>query len=323
MRFISKAALSAALVFALNAQLSAQDYPNRPIRVVTSQGAGGISDIFIRALGEEMHKALGQPFVIENRTGANGNIGARACADAPNDGYTICILPSEPLTYNHLIMKGTGFDPETGLTPITNFFFITQVLAASSSLNVKTLSELAAVSKAKPGTLSYTTPGMATSVFMENFYRENGADLVRVPFKGGGDAITRMLNGTVPVGFFGLANFIPYLQNGSLVGLAVDTDSRSAMFPNIPTLREQKYTGPLTVGYFGLLAPAGTPKPIVDKLYSTIHKVASEPTFKAKNMVDRGHEPILNTPEQFADFLKKDRQTAREVVKAAGVEAPK
>src|SRR5262245_25930397 len=147
----------ALLVLALAAVVwpaQAQDYPTRPIRVIATSSAGGTSDIFMRALADELHKGLGQPIIVENRPGGAFNIGARACAEAPPDGYTLCIIPGEPLVFNQFLYKSLGFDPENGFEPVTQLFFIAQALVVSGALNVKTLPELVALSKAKPGTLS-------------------------------------------------------------------------------------------------------------------------------------------------------------------------
>src|SRR5262249_9922268 len=154
------ALLAAACCCGGGATARAQDYPTRPIRVLTATSAGGTSDIFMRVVGEEIQKRWGQPIVVENRPGGGMTIGGRACAEAPNDGYTICILPVETLSYNQFLFKKLPYDPEKDFEPITNPFFNTQGLVASSALNVTTLEALAAYSKAKPGTLSYTAPSV-------------------------------------------------------------------------------------------------------------------------------------------------------------------
>ena len=194
----------------------AQDYPARPVRVIATSSAGGTSDIFMRALADELHKAMGQPFIVENRPGGAFNIGARACAEAPPDGYTLCIIPGEPLVFNQFLFKSLAFDPENGFEPITQLFFITQALVVSAALDVKTLPELIALSKAKPGTLSYSTAAVPLGVFIERLKRDTGADLVRVPFRGGGEAVTALLNGSTPVGFYGIANVRAQLEGGTV-----------------------------------------------------------------------------------------------------------
>jgi tripartite-type tricarboxylate transporter receptor subunit TctC len=297
----------------------AQDYPTRPIRVIATSSAGGTSDIFMRALADELHKGLGQPFVIENRPGGAFNIGARACAEAPPDGYTLCIIPGEPLVFNQFLYKNLAFDPENGFEPVTQLFFIAQALVVSGTLNVKTLPELIALSKAKPGTLSYSTAAVPLGVFIERLKKDSGADLVRVPFRGGGEAVTALLNGSTPVGFYGIANVRAQLESGAVVGLLVDSDKRSPLFPNIPTLPEagQKI---LARSYFGLLAPAKTPKPIIARLQAEVARIAAEPGFRSRNFVERGLEPVASTPDEFARYIREDRAVAEQIVKEAGLQ---
>ncbi len=314
------AALVVAGVLGSTLPAQAQSYPSRPIRVVIPASAGGTQDVFMRALGEDLRKRLGQPLVIENRPGGNFNIGARACADAPPDGYTICMLPNEALVYNRLLFKKIPYDPEKDFTPVTNPFFSTQAIVANADLKVKNLVELAALSQAKPKTMSYIAPGLPLWVFMENFKKLTGADMVRVPFRGGGETVNGVLSGTTPVAFSGLSNWVSYLQAGTIVGLAIDAGKRIPLLPTVPTLAELGYKIDLTRVYFGIVAPAGTPKPIVERLRNEMAVVIHDPAFRDKHLTSRGHEPVANTPEEFAQFLAKDRVTSARIVKDAGVE---
>src|SRR5215470_11454125 len=182
-----KRSIIAAAFFALGSVAHAQTYPSKPIRVITANSAGGTSDIFVRALGEEMQKRLGQPIVVENRSGGGMNIAGRACAEAANDGYNICILPNEVLTLNEFTFKSIPYNPAKDFEPITNCFINTQVLVVSSALNVSSLVELAALSKAKPGTLSYSVLAIPMQITFENWKKATGADIVSVPSRGGSD----------------------------------------------------------------------------------------------------------------------------------------
>jgi tripartite-type tricarboxylate transporter receptor subunit TctC len=184
---------------------------------------------------------IGGTVVVEDRMGGAGTIGARACGEAAPDGYTICILPGEPIVINPIIYPNTGFDPAKSLVPITRAFYLTQVFAVNASLNVKSFAELAALAKAKPKTLSYMAPSLSKVAFMEDFNKTNGTDLVRVPFKGGGDAVNSMLSGTTPIAIFGIGNLIQLIRNGKIIGLAVDGDKRSPLAPDIPTFKEFGY----------------------------------------------------------------------------------
>src|SRR5262245_53290293 len=163
---------STAAVFALPSVTIAQDYPTRPIKAVTTTSAGGISDVFMRALGDELHKRWGQPIVVENRPGGMQNVGARVCTEAAPDGYTICILNAEPMAYNQFLLKNMPFDPEKGVQPVTNLYQIIQTLVVNSSLKVKTIDELIALSKAKPGTLNYLTAAVPLALFMDTLVKE-------------------------------------------------------------------------------------------------------------------------------------------------------
>ena len=313
------ACLTALAVLVPAVPAAAQSYPNRPIRVIVTTSPGGISDVFVRALSEPLHKALGQPVVVENRAGGFMILGARACADAAPDGYTFCVMPGEPLTYNQFTQKNLPYDPIKSFDPITNFFFITQALGVSSKLGVKSLDELAAYSKAKAGTLSYSAPSSSLVYFMENWKKKTGADLVRVPFKGGGDTVTNMLSGVTPVGFLGLGNFLSYIRAGQVTPILVDADKRVEFIPEVATLGEMGFARDHTRAFFGMLAPAGTPKAITDRVRKEIIAIASEPKFMQRHFVERGLEPVLNTSEEFRDYLVSDRVRSLHIVKESGL----
>jgi tripartite-type tricarboxylate transporter receptor subunit TctC len=298
---------------------AAEDYPTRPIRAITATSAGGTSDVYMRELGEELRKAWGQSVIVENRPGGGLNVGGRFCAEARPDGYNICILPVETLVFNEFMYRSIPFKPAEDFVPIANPFFDTQVLVVNSSLKVKSLPELAALSKAKPKTLSYVTPSVPLYVYMETWKKQSGADIVWVPFRGGGEATNALLSGVTPVAFFGLPNMIQYIRAGKLTALAVDGDKRSALLPDVPTLRELGYKGPLTQVYFGIVAPKGTPAPIVEKLSKEINRINKEPWFRKKYLTDVGLVPIEDTPAQFAKFLAADRAQAERIVKDSGL----
>jgi tripartite-type tricarboxylate transporter receptor subunit TctC len=288
--------------------------------VIVTTSPGGISDVFLRALGEQLHQRLGQPIVVENRAGGNMIIGARACAEAPPDGYTLCVMPGEPLTYNQFQFKNLPYDPDKSFQPITNFFFLTQTLGVGANLGVKNLAELAAYSKAKAGTLSYSAPSSSLIVFMEKWKLETGADLVRVPFKGGGDTINGIISGVTPVGFLGLGNMLSHVRAGTITAILSDGEARSPLIPDVTTLGEIGFARDHTRAFFGLLGPAGLPRPIVDRLRNAIIAAANEPTFRSRHLVERALEPVLNTPEEFRQFLIDQRVRSEMIVKASGLE---
>ena len=309
--------LAVIAVAAAPSAAAAQPYPAKPVRIITANSAGGTSDIFVRALGDELHKRWGQPTIIENRSGGGMNIAGRACADAANDGYTICILPNETLTLNQFTYKSIPYDPEKDFEPITNAFINTQVLVVSAALGVGSLEELAALSKEKPGTLSYSALAIPMQITIERWKQKTGADLVSVPSRGGSDIVTGLLTGTTPVAIVGLPNFIPHIRSGTVKALAVDSDTRSPLFPEVPTLNELGFPN-LAPVYFGFVAPSGTPKPVIAKLHEDITRIGNDPAFRQKRLIDIGIQPIFDTPEQFGRYLKEQRINSARLIAESG-----
>ncbi len=312
-------ALVALLVAAIPA--AAQDnYPSRPIKAITTTSAGGLSDIFMRALGEEIRQRWGQPLIIENRPGGSMNVGTRACADSPPDGYTICITNADAMTYNQFLFKSMPFNPETALQPITNLFHLIHMLVVNADLKVKTVDELVALSKAKAGTMSYLAPGPPLVLYMETLKKEKGADWVRVPFRGGGEAVNAILGGSTPIALFGEGNVIGSIRGGKMTPLVMMNNIKSPNFPDVPLLEETGYKGPPSRSWYGLFAPAGTPRPIVDKISKEVASIVGNPDFRARHLTARSLVSAINTPDQFAADMKRERPIAEKVVRDAGFE---
>jgi len=308
-----------ALACALLATAAPADtYPSRPIRVFTTSSAGGISDIFMRVLNDALQSRLGQPLIVENKPGGAGNIAARLCQDAAPDGYTICIINADTMIYNQFLFKTIPFDPQK-LTPIVNLFHLIQVLVVNSQLGANTVDQLVAVSKAKPGTLNYLTASIPCVVYMDSLKRDKGADWVRVPFRGGGEAVTAILSGTTPIGLIGLGNVTAQIKADKMTALALVNNIRTPLLPEVPTLADLGYKGAPSETWYGLFAPPGTPKEIVDRLNGEIVKVVSDPAFREKYIISRGLVPALDTPEEFARDIKAGRVGAEQVVKASGL----
>jgi tripartite-type tricarboxylate transporter receptor subunit TctC len=296
-----------------------QDYPNKTVRVIIPLGAGGGGDIFTRALSEELQKRLGQTFIVENRTGGGLNIGTRACAEAAPDGYTICVLSSEPIVYSQYLFKSLPFNPEKDFEPITNLFFNTLAFAVNNSLKVKTVPELMALAKKEPGKLSYSTFSFPLVHYMDSLKKTYGVDIVRVPYRSGNEVMTALLSGATPITLLGLSNMVPTLRAGKITALAVNSGSRSPLFPEIPTLKEA--TGEnYPQSWFGLFAPAGTPKPIIAKLNREVEAITSNPAFIKRMYIERAVERAVDTPDAFARFIREDRATALRIVKESGVQ---
>jgi tripartite-type tricarboxylate transporter receptor subunit TctC len=312
-------ALFAAALISCAAPAAAQDYPNKTVRVIIPLGPGGGGDIFTRAVSEELQKRLSQTFVVENRGGGGLNIGTRACAEAAPDGYTLCVLSSEPIVYSQFLFKSLSFNPEKDFEPITNLFFNTLALAVNNSLGVKTVAELMDLAKKQPGKLSYSTFSFPLVHYMDGLNRKYGVDIVRVPYRSGNEVMTALLSGATPITLLGLSNMVSTLQAGKITALAVNSNVRSPIFPAIPTLKEA--TGEsYPQSWFGLFAPAGTPKAITAKLHKEVVAITSDPGFFQKMFIERAVERAVDTPENFARFIHEDRAIARRIVKESGAE---
>jgi len=298
---------------------SAQDYPTRPVKIIFPLEAGGGGDVFTRALADELQKAWHQPVVVENRPGGGQNIGARACAEATPDGYTICVMSSEPAVYNQFLYKSIPYDPAKDFQPIANLFFNTLAVVANGDLKVKSLAELIALGKSKPGTLSYATFSYPLTYFMEKLKQSEGMDIVKVPYRGGGDVVNALLGGSLQVALLALSNMVPQLQSGRITPLAVVANSRSPLFPDVPTLKEARGEHyPPT--WFGLFTQAGVPRPIVDKIARDADRIMAQPAFRQRIYIDRGVEPALERTDEFARFIADERKFAQQIVKASGDE---
>jgi tripartite-type tricarboxylate transporter receptor subunit TctC len=300
------------------AQTSApQDWPARTVRMLIPLAAGGGGDVFARLLANELQTKYGRPFVVENRPGGGFNIGARACAEAPPDGYTLCVMPSEPILYNQFLFRSIPFNPEKDFEPITNLFFNLEALAVNAQLDVKTVPDMVALAKAKPGTLSYGTFSFVLAQFMEKLKKRQGIDIVRVPFRSGNEVVNAILGGTTPIALLGLSNMVSHIRGGRINGLAISANARSPLFPDMPTLLEatgEKYQ----VTWFGLFAPAATPRPIVERVHADIVQITGDAAFRQKNYVERAVEYAVNTPEEFARFIVQSRAEAAQLVKESG-----
>lgn len=296
---------------------SSQEYPTRPIRVIVGLAPGGGGDIFARTMSEELRKAWGVPVVVENRPGGGETIGARACAESAPDGYSVCFLSNEATTYHQFLFKNNPFDGAKELQPVAGIFINTFGLAVSGSLKLKTLDELVTRSKAAPGTFSYGTFSFPLTRFMENLTRDTGADIVRVPFRGGSDLVNAMLAGSTQVGLFGLSNMLPQLQAGLLTLVAVNSKMRSPIFPDAPTFAELGRGG-YPPSWFGLFAPNGTPTSIVHKLGEEVSRIISAPDFRHKMYAPRGIEPLDLKYDGLAKFLQDDIHSAERLIKEAG-----
>jgi tripartite-type tricarboxylate transporter receptor subunit TctC len=313
-------ALAAALLGLAALPAAAQDYPNRPVRIVFPLAAGGGGDIFTRGLADELQKAWHQPVVVENRPGGSQNIGARACVEAAPDGYTICLMSSEPAVYNQFLFKTIPYDPEKDLQPITNLFFNTLAVVVNPETKVKTFAEMVAMAKQQPGKLSYATFSFPATYFMDTLNKTEGTDIVKVPYRGGGEVVNALLGNTTPIAVLALSNMVAQLQSGRITPLAVVANDRSPLFPDVPTLEQARPGASFPTTWFGLFTQAGVPRPIVEKIAADVDRIMAEPAFRKRMYTDRAVEPAPERLEVFARFIREERKLAQQMVKDSGLE---
>ena len=317
MQWIAKALFCLLLVGFANAA-QAQTYPDRPIRLVVSIAAGSVTDVIMRKAAAELQPRLGQPLIIENRGGASGIVAAQACAQAAPDGYTLCVIYHSTMSYNPLLFDKLPYDPDRDLTPVMRLFFLNEGLFASSALGVKSVAELKKLALAKPDSLNFATLGDGSfpDLFLRWLNNQWGTKIVGVPYKGGGPAAQALAANQVQLTRFGIGNFLGLIQAGNVVALAVSTDTRSPLLPDVPTLAEAGLAGYPGQGWWGLAAPKGTPATIVEKINGEFVKLFSETSF-----IDYlNHQAVVaapTTPAAFAAFLKEDRIAAEALVKLA------
>jgi len=311
--------VAAAAAFVLCQGALAQAWPSKPVHAILPYTAGGLGDVVLRAIGAETSKSLGQPVVVENRGGASTMIGAEACAKAAPDGYTICMVSVDTMSITPFTMKKAPIDPRKDFQAITNVFFLTTGFTVNPALGVNTLQEFIALAKAKRGTMNYGSTANNVQLFMDEFNKVNGTDLRYIPYKGGGEAVNALLGNQVQALYFGIGNLVGQLKSGKLKALAVDGTSRSPLLPNVPTLTESGFRGLALRAWFGILAPAGTPKPVIARLNADIVKAAGTPAFVEKHLASLGLEPVLDSPEHFGEFLREDIAKGEKLVRQAGL----
>lgn len=297
-------------------------YPNHPIRQVIPFAPGGASDFVGRIIAVPLGKLLGQQIISDNRAGAAGNIGMESAARAAPDGYTLYQGNVGTLTINPNIYKVLSVKPLKDFAPITQVVDVPGSLVIHPSLPVKSVAELIKFAKARPGQLNFGSPGAgsANRLEMENFMLETGIKMVHIPYKGGaGPAAIGLISGETQLMFVTLSSAVTFIQSGKLRALGVVAPKRVEVVPNVPTMAEQGFKN-MTVGSWqGLLAPAGTPKPIIDKLYAAIIKVMAMPDVKSHLAAGGVAVVTSKSPEDFHEFMERDYARWAKVVKATGI----
>ncbi len=311
--------LAALLVAGAAATAQAQTYPSKPIRMIVPFPPGGTTDILARAIGAELTKAWGQPVVIENRPGAGGNIGSEAVAKSPGDGYTLLMGTVGTHGINPSLYKKMPYDAVKDFAPVTLVALVPNILVVHPSVPAKSVAELIALAKKQPGKLTYASSGNGTSIHLSGALFESltGVQMVHVPYKGSAPAVTDLLGGQVNMMFDNMPSALPHVKAGKLRPLGVTSAKRSPAVPDVPTIAEAGVKGYEASSWFGVLAPAGTPKDIVAKLNAEIAKSLGTPEMKEK-LSSQGAEPVGNTPEQFGAFIRAEIDKWAKVVKASG-----
>lgn len=296
----------------------AQGYPGKPIRIVVPFPPGGGTDIVARILTQKLSESFGANFVIDNRAGAGGSIGTEMVAKAPPDGYTLGIV-SGSHAINPSLYSKLPFDAVRDFAPVTMLVSGPGLLVVHPSLPVKTVKELIALAKGKPGQLNYASAGNGTPPHLagELFKSMAGVDMVHVPYKGNTPAFVDLISGQVSLSFPTIPSALPHVQAGRLRALAVTSRKRSAVMPQLPTIAESGLPGYDTSSWFGMLAPAGTPREIVRKLQQESAKVLQLRDVREK-LLSQGLEPVGSTPEEFAATIESEIAKWAKVVKASG-----
>ena len=298
----------------------AQSYPSKPIRLVVPYSAGGGTDIVARAVGQKMSESWGQSVIVDNRVGASGMIGTEAVARAPADGYTLLMATPPEIAVNQHLYAKVPYNAERDLAPITLVAVTPLVIATHPGVPARNIQELVALARAKPGTLGYATPGTGSTQHLtgEMLMAAAGIRLVQIPYKGAGQSIPDVIGGQVPVGIYGLLTINQQAKAGKMRILAVTTLKRSSTAPELPTLAESGFPGFDTSLWFGLLAPAATPKDIIGRVHAETLRVLKLPEV-VERIASQGADIVGNTPAEFTAFIASESAKYARIIRQANV----
>lgn len=294
-------------------------YPSKAIRLIVAFSPGGSADILARLLAQKMAKDLGKPVVVENKAGASGNIGGDYVARSAPDGYTLLLASAGPTVINPSLYSNMPYKPATDLAPVSLLVKDYNLMVVNASIPAKNLSEFIAYAKANPGKLTFGSPGTGTPAHLagELLNQQAGTQMLHVPYKGTGPAITDLLAGHITMMIDNMAPLLPYVQSGKLRALAVAGDARAVSMPDTPTAKEAGLDNYLVTAWKGLMVPAGTPESIIARLHDAAAKALAHPDIK-KRLVELGADPVGSTPAQFADQIGKDTQWWAALIKSTG-----
>ena len=314
--------LLASLALAFSTLASAQAWPDKPVKLIVPYPPGASTDALGRIIGQKVSAALGQPVVVDNRAGASGNIGTEALARASADGYTFGLGTDATHASNVHLVEKAPFQPLRDFTPLALAAMNPIVLVVHPSVPANNLQELVALSKARPATIRYASPGVGSSLHLagELFKQHTGTDLLHVAYKGTGPAMNDVLGGTVPLMFTNLPAALPHLQSGKLIALGITEAQRSSVAPKIPTLAEQGIQGVNVTSWYGLLAPAGTPAVVVEQLARDAAEFLSQPDVKER-LTAQGMAQNTMTPAAFAKEMRDETAVWAGVIKSRNIKA--
>jgi tripartite-type tricarboxylate transporter receptor subunit TctC len=298
----------------------AQNYPDRPVRIVVPFAAGGGSDVVGRAIAQKLSEKLGQSFVVENRTGAGGSLGATQVARAPADGYTLLLGSNSEIAQYPNVAANVPYDPQRDFAPIAMLATVPLALAVAETLPVKTVQELLDHARQNPGKLNYGSagPGSTTHLAMALLTSMTGTTMMHVPYRGSAPVVTDLLAGNLQLAIPTMPAVLPHAGGGKLRILAVSTAKRAAALPNVPTIQESGVPGYATGLWTGLLAPANTPPQIVARLNAAAVEALASPDVR-ETLARQGAEPAGGTPEQFAEEIRRELAVWRDVAKRTGI----
>ena len=315
-----KALIALTTVVATAAPAFAQNYPTKPVRFISPYAPGGGTDIMARTLAQKLSAAFGQQFIVENRPGGGGIVGTEAAAKSPPDGYTILLGSKGPMTVNPALYSKLPYNTLRDFQPLALVAVVPAVLAVHPSLPVKSVKELLALARAKPGQLTFSSSGNGGTGHLsgEQFAALGKVKLVHVPYRGTGPATIALLSGEVTFGFGNLVALMPHVQSKQLSALAVTSAKRLQAAPGLPTVAEAGLPGYEYVTWYGVLAPVGTPRDIVTRLNAELVKIAQSPEIK-RRLAAEGGETVSSTPEEFAAYIKQELKASADLVKLAHV----
>ncbi|MCC7426920.1 MAG: tripartite tricarboxylate transporter substrate binding protein [Alphaproteobacteria bacterium] len=312
------AGTSLAAAFPAGARAQAA-YPNRPVRVVVPFAPGGATDILGRLIAGHLQEALGQPFVVENRSGGGGNIGSDLVAKAAPDGYTLLIGAAGNIGINPGLFPNMPYDPVRDLAPISLMASTPNILVVHPSVPANNVAELIALARSRPNQLNFASSGNGSTIHLsaELFKALAQVQMTHVPYRGSGPAVADLLAGTVQLMFDNLPSAIPHVQAGRLRALGVTSAKRAPALPNVPTIAEAGVAGYEATSWFGLFAPAGTPRPVIERLMQEVHAGVAKPAL-AERIRSLGAEIVTNTPDQLATMVRTEIAKWREVIRVSG-----